>query len=50
MPFMTATDPDARDGTAGSLMGAFDFTQPARPADAHDPRVPLSVSPLMVSR
>jgi phospholipase C len=31
MPFMTATDPDARDGTAGSLMAAFDFTQPPRP-------------------
>ena len=30
MPFMTASDPDARDGTAGSLMDAFDFAQPAR--------------------
>jgi phospholipase C len=31
MPFMTTRDPDARDGTAGSLMDAFDFTQPPRP-------------------
>jgi phospholipase C len=30
MPFMSATDPDARDGTAGSLLEAFDFTQPPR--------------------
>ena len=31
MPFMTARDPHAIDGTSGSLMDAFDFTQPARP-------------------
>jgi phospholipase C len=30
MPYMTARDPHARDGTAGSLLGAFDFTQAAR--------------------
>jgi phospholipase C len=30
MPFMTTRDPHARDGTAGSLMDAFDFTQPPR--------------------
>ena len=30
MTFMTARDSRARDGTAGSLMGAFDFTQPPR--------------------
>lgn len=30
MPFMTTRDPNARDGTSGSLMDAFDFTQPAR--------------------
>jgi phospholipase C len=30
MPFMSATDPDARDGTAGSLLPAFDSTQPPR--------------------
>lgn len=31
IPFMTARDPHALDGTAGSLMDAFDFAQPARP-------------------
>ena len=30
MDFMTARDPHARDGTAGSLLGAFDFTQTPR--------------------
>jgi phospholipase C len=30
VPFMTTRDPHARDGTAGSLMGAFDFTQAPR--------------------
>jgi len=30
MDFMTARDPHARDGTAGSLMAAFDFEQPPR--------------------
>ena len=30
LPFMTARDPNARDGTAGSLMDAFDFQQSAR--------------------
>jgi phospholipase C len=30
VPFMTSRDPNARDGTAGSLMDAFDFTQPPR--------------------
>ena len=30
MDYMTARDPHARDGKAGSLMAAFDFTQPAR--------------------
>ncbi len=32
MDFMTARDPPARDGTAGSLMDAFDFTQAPRAA------------------
>ena len=31
MPFMSTRDPHARDGTAGSLMGAFDFGQAPRP-------------------
>jgi phospholipase C len=30
MPFMTTRDPHARDGTAGSLMDAFDFAQAPR--------------------
>ncbi len=30
MEFMTARDKHARDGTAGSLMASFDFTQPPR--------------------
>jgi len=30
MEFMTKRDPHARDGTAGSMMTAFDFEQPAR--------------------
>jgi phospholipase C len=30
MKYMSARDPHARDGQAGSLMGAFDFTQPPR--------------------
>jgi phospholipase C len=30
MPFMTARDAHALDGTSGSLMDAFDFAQPAR--------------------
>ena len=30
VPFMTARDPHALDGTVGSLMDAFDFAQPAR--------------------
>ncbi|MDB4996430.1 MAG: phospholipase, partial [Myxococcaceae bacterium] len=32
VPFMTTRDPHARDGTSGSLMEAFDFTQPPRAA------------------
>ena len=32
MDFMTTRDPHARDGTAGSLLGAFDFTQAPRAA------------------
>jgi len=31
LPFASAKDPHARDGKAGSLLGAFDFTQPPRP-------------------
>lgn len=31
MAYMTTRDPHARDAKAGSLMGAFDFTQAARP-------------------
>jgi phospholipase C len=31
MKYMSTRDPHARDGTAGSLMGAFDFSQAARP-------------------
>ncbi len=30
MPFMSTRDPNARDGKAGSLMGAFDFQQAPR--------------------
>jgi phospholipase C len=30
MTYMSARDPHARDGSAGSLLGAFDFTQPPR--------------------
>ena len=30
IPFMTARDRRARDGVAGSLLGAFDFAQPPR--------------------
>ncbi len=30
MEFMTKRDPRARDGVVGSMMGAFDFDQPAR--------------------
>jgi len=33
---MTTRDPHARDGTAGSMMGAFDFSQA--------PRAPLMLS------
>lgn len=38
LPFASARDPHARDGRAGSLLGAFDFTQPPRamPAIASD--------------
>jgi len=36
MDFMTTRDPHARDGTAGSMMGAFDFSQA--------PRAPLMLS------
>lgn len=31
LPFMSDRDPHARDGAAGSLLGAFDFEQPPRP-------------------
>ena len=31
MTYMSTRDPHARDGTAGSLMGAFDFSQAPRP-------------------
>lgn len=31
MPMMSATDPNARDGRAGSMMDAFDFTQTPKP-------------------
>jgi len=31
LPMMSATDPNARDGSAGSMMGAFDFTQAPKP-------------------
>ncbi len=31
MPFMSETDPDARDGRVGSMLDAFDFTQAPRP-------------------
>jgi phospholipase C len=31
MPMMSATDPNARDGRGGSMMGAFDFTQTPKP-------------------
>jgi phospholipase C len=31
LPMMSATDPLARDGNAGSMMGAFDFTQAPKP-------------------
>jgi len=31
MPFLSARDRHARDGRAGSLLGAFDFDQPPRP-------------------
>ncbi len=31
MTYMSTRDPHARDGTAGSLLAAFDFTQPPRP-------------------
>jgi phospholipase C len=37
MTYMSAKDPNARDGTAGSLMGAFDFTQA--------PRSPMILTP-----
>ncbi|MCU1277682.1 MAG: Phospholipase [bacterium] len=30
-PSISSIDPDARDGKVGSMMGAFDFTQPPRP-------------------
>ncbi|HTJ42588.1 MAG TPA: alkaline phosphatase family protein [Kofleriaceae bacterium] len=30
LPMMSDTDPNARDGRAGSMLGAFDFTQPPR--------------------
>jgi len=31
LPFMHDKDPHARDAKAGSLLDAFDFTQPPRP-------------------
>jgi hypothetical protein len=31
MPFLSARDPHARDGAAGSLLDAFDFDQTPRP-------------------
>ena len=37
IPYMSERDPHARDGSAGSLMGAFDFTQA--------PRAPLLLTP-----
>lgn len=41
MEFMTKRDPNARDGTSGSMLGAFDFNQP--------PRDPLLLTPRVCS-
>ncbi|MEO6419128.1 MAG: alkaline phosphatase family protein, partial [Polyangiaceae bacterium] len=38
MKFMSTRNKHARDGSAGSLMGAFDFTQPPRPPLLLTPR------------
>ena len=48
---VSSLDPNARDGKAGSMLGAFDFTQaPTRPARPHPAHLPLMLDQIRRAR